>query len=376
MDTRQKLQLLADASRFDLACACGTKRNEDHRRRGEGGMWLYPVSLPNGGTSVMLKTLLSNSCTNDCKYCPFRCTRDVRRCTLEAEEVARVFMDYVRRRQVFGLFLSSGVVRSPDYTMSRLNAVAELLRRKYAYRGYIHLKVIPGASDAAIDAAVSLASAVSLNVEVPKASALAVLSDRKDFHRDIVRPVRRISALTARGCRYSRVKQTTQFIVGASTETDAEIVSATYGLYRRLHLNRVYFSAYQRGLGDPGIPGELRVDEHGIQDRLLTREHRLYQTDFLLRKYKWELDDIAFGDDGSLALETDPKQHWADRHPDFFPVRLLCASRADLLRVPGIGPTTAARIVEARRSGSNWMLPELGVRGRRLAQMQRYAVMQ
>ncbi len=376
MDTQQKLQLLADASRFDLACACGTKRNEDHRRRGPEGMWLYPVSLPSGGTSVMLKTLLSNSCVNDCRYCPFRCTRDAARCTLAAEEVACVFMDYVRRRQVFGLFLSSGVVRCADHTMDRLIAVAELLRHTHRYRGYIHLKVIPGASDAAIEKAVSLASAVSLNVEVPKASAMARLSATKDYQRDIVRPVKLISRLTGRGNRHSRVKQTTQFIVGAATETDAEIVRASFGLYRRLRLDRVYFSAYQRGLGDPALPGEQRPFSLSGAGDLLTREHRLYQADFLMRKYRWDETDILFDADGSLSLETDPKTRWAEAHPEFFPVPILTAPRSSLLRVPGIGPTTAARIVKARRNGSNWTLPDLGVRGKRLRQVAGYVVRQ
>jgi predicted DNA-binding helix-hairpin-helix protein len=373
MDTEAKLRLLADASRFDLACACGTKSSADHRQRSADGMWLYPVSLPSGGVSVMLKTLLSNACVNDCRYCPFRNTQDVPRCTLAAEEVARVFMDYVRRRQVFGLFLSSGVVRSPDDTMDRMIAVAEILRRRYGYRGYIHLKVIPGASDAAVERAVSLASAVSLNVEVPRRSVFEHLSRTKDYDRDIVRGVKLISRLTARGMPHARVKQTTQFIVGAATETDRDIVGATFGLYKRLGLQRVYYSAYQRGLGDPELPGERLVlaEPHDI----LTREHRLYQVDFLIRKYGWSEDDLFFEPDGNLSLELDPKQLWARRHPEVFPVRLLTAPKEALLRVPGIGPVTAKRILDARRNGSNWTLRELGVKGKRLELAAGYSVM-
>ena len=255
MDTQKKLELLADASRYDLSCACGTKDGDDHRRRGADGTWLYPVSLPSGGTSIMLKTLMSNACVNDCLYCPFRSGQDVPRCTLDPEEVASLYMDYVRRHGVFGLFLSSGVVRDPDHTMDRMLAAASILRKRYQYRGYIHLKVIPGASDAAIETAVGLASAVSLNVEAPKASYFRDLSGKKDFERDIVRPVKLISRLTEPGGRYGRVKQTTQFVVGAAQEKDTEILQATFGLYRRLGLSRVYFSAYQRGLGDPRLPG-------------------------------------------------------------------------------------------------------------------------
>ena len=219
-------------------------------------MWLYPATLPSGGTSIMLKTLLSSACANDCRYCPLRSGRDTPRHTLAPEEVAGLFLDFVRRGGIHGLFLTSGVLRDPDYTMDRLVAVAALLRRKHAYRGYLHLKIIPGASDAAIEEALALASAVSLNVEAPKRSAFAALSTRKDFDRDIVRPLKLISRLTGRGQRFAGVKQTTQFIVGASTETDADLIQATWGLYRRLHLARVYFSAYQRGLGDPSLPGE------------------------------------------------------------------------------------------------------------------------
>ena len=175
MQATERLKLLADASRYDLSCACGTQKDE-HRKRGPDGMWLYPATLPSGGTSIMLKTLLSSACAGDCRYCPLRSGRDTPRHTLAPEEVAEVFMEYVRRHHIHGLFLSSGVLRDPDYTMDRLVAVARILRRTHQYRGYLHLKVIPGASDAAIEETLSLASAVSLNVESPKRSAFAALS--------------------------------------------------------------------------------------------------------------------------------------------------------------------------------------------------------
>jgi predicted DNA-binding helix-hairpin-helix protein len=372
MDTRRKLAFLADESRYDLSCACGGK-NDDHRRRGADGVWVNPASMPRGGPSVMLKTLLSSACVNDCRYCPLRRQRDVPRYTLAPEELAEAFMGYFRRREIFGLFLTSGVVRDPDHTMGRMLAVMETLRRKHEYRGFLHLKIIPGCSDAAIEEAMRLASTVSLNVEVPKRSCFSGLSGRKDYDRDIVRPIKLIGRLRARGGPYARVKQMTQFIVGASDETDAEIVRATFGLYRRLRLSRVYFSAYQRGLGDPSIPGERGAA--GGRD-LLTREHRLYQADFLVRKYKWDLQDILFEADGSLSLSTDPKQRWADRHPGFFPVRLLAADRQSLLRVPGIGPVTAGRILQTRREGVLRGLRDVGLRGERLAKARSYVVME
>ncbi|MBI5239861.1 MAG: radical SAM protein [Elusimicrobia bacterium] len=363
MDTQAKLELLADASRYDLSCACGTKGGEDHRKRGAAGLWLYPVSLPRGGTSIMLKTLMSNACANDCRYCPFRSERDVPRCTMTPEEVASVYMDCVRRYGVFGLFLSSGVIGTPDHTMDRMLAAASILRKQYQYRGYIHLKVIPGASDEAIAQAVRLASAVSLNVEAPKASYFRALSAKKDFERDIVRPIKLISRLTADGGPYARVKQTTQFVVGAAEEKDSDILQTTFGLYRRWGLSRVYFSAYQRGLGDARLPGERSAVK---PEDLLTREHRLYQAEFLMRLYKWDVGDIALEPDGNLSLTADPKQVWAQRHPEFFPVRLRSAEKEALLRVPGLGPVTVARILAARRQGGIKALDEVGLKGARL----------
>jgi len=371
MDTHEKLAALADASRFDLSCACGTRDNDDHRRRGPDGVWLYPASLPRGGQCVMLKTLLSNACANDCRYCPFRNDRDVRRVTLRPEEVARAFIDLSRRGGVHGLFLSSGVVRDADHTMGQMAAVARILRRKHAYRGFLHLKIIPGASDAAIDDVLSLADAVSLNVEVPTAAAFAGLSRTKDYFRDIVRPLKRISQLTARGCRHGRVRQSTQFIVGAASETDAEIVRATSALYGRWGISRVYFSAYQRGLGDPSLPGEQR--EPRRPGDLLTREHRLYQVDWLLRKYGFAADEIQLDDDGNLSLAADPKETWAKHHPEFFPIDVNRAEREQLLRVPGLGPVTVGRILEARRGGGHLRsIDEVGRPGARLRKASSY----
>jgi predicted DNA-binding helix-hairpin-helix protein len=371
MDAIEKLKVLAEDSQYDLACACGTQ-DADRRRRGLEGKWLYPVALPQGGYSVLLKTLLSNSCVNDCKYCPLRSDRDLRRCTLQPDEVARMFMDYWRRRKVFGLFLSSSVVRNPDYTMDRINAVARLLRQRHGYRGYIHLKVIPGASDAAVEDSLSLASAVSLNIEAPGRQRFAVLSGKKDYDRDILRPLKLMGRLTGKGMRYSRVKCTTQFIVGASDEMDSEIVDYLLGLYGRLNFKRVYFSAYQKGLGDPDIPGERRPLE-GPEAPFL-REHRLYQVDFLTRKYGFRREDIIFDPSGNLRLDKDPKEVWAEGHPEYYPVRLNSADKEALLKVPGLGPETVHRILRARLEGRVARLEPLGVRGRRLQKIKRYVL--
>ncbi len=371
METIEKLKILSQDSQYDLACACGTTKY-DHRKRGLDGKWLYPVSLPQGGYSVLLKTLLSNACANDCKYCPLRLESNVQRCTLTPEEVANIFMGYYRRKKVFGLFLSSAVIGNPDYTMEKINAVARLLRERHEYRGYIHLKIIPGASDAAIEQAFSLATAVSLNIETPGKKHCANLSTKKDYESDIIRPLKLMGKLTGEGTRFSRVKCTTQFIVGASDETDSEIIRYAFRLYDHLNFKRIYFSAYQKGLGNPDIPGEKlpaeRPDSHFI------REHRLYQADFLLRRYGFKEKDFLVNRDGNLNLDKDPKQVWADSHPGFYPVRVNTSDRESLLRVPGIGPETVKRLLKTRREGRIRRIEDLGVRGKRAETIRKYVI--
>jgi len=368
-NTQEKLEILSADAQYDLACACGTSKDE-HRQRSGDGKWIYPITLPNGGKSVLFKTLLSNVCTNDCKYCPLREQMDVRRCSLRPEETAKVFLDYYNQRKVFGLFLSSGVLGSADATMDRLNGVARLLRKKHGFRGYIHLKIIPGASDAAVEEAVSLASAVSLNIETPGAKRLAKVSKKKRYIQDIIEPIKLISRLTGRGSRYQRVKQTTQFIVGAAGEPDAEIVKYMYGLYERLKMHRVYFSAYQKGLGDESIAGEQAGQEKPTD--ILMREHRLYQVDFLLRKYGFKESDIVFEKNENLSLSIDPKEAWALRHPEAFPVNINRASRFALLRVPGLGPVTVKRILEERKAGTIRHIEDVGKVGVRLEKAKQY----
>jgi predicted DNA-binding helix-hairpin-helix protein len=371
MDTLNKLKILSEDSRYDLACACGTAQDE-HRKRGPEGKWLYPVTLPQGGSTVLLKTLLSNACANDCGYCPLRSETNVRRCTLSPEEVARTFMEYFIRRKVFGLFLSSAVINNPDFTMDKINAVARLLRYKHHFRGYIHLKIIPGASDAAIEDAMSLSTAVSLNIETPGQKHFSALSLKKDYNRDIMHPLKLMGRLTASGEKFSRVKCTTQFIVGASDETDGEIIKYMFGLYTRLNFKRVYFSAYQQGFGHSAIPGERKflTDPHEV----FMREHRLYQTDFLIRKYGFRTEDIILDRNGNLRMDKDPKQIWAENHPEFFPVCINSADREALLRVPGLGPETVKRLLKIRREGRIGSMEALGIKGKRLQKVREYAI--
>ena len=368
-DTHQKLKILSTDAQYDLACACGTTK-EEHRRRTGDGKWIYPLTLPSGGKSILFKTLTSNVCTNDCRYCPLREQMDIRRVSLAPEETVKVFLDYYNQRKVFGLFLSSGVIGSADATMDRLNSVARLLRKRHGFKGYIHLKIIPGASNTSIEETVSLASAVSLNIETPGEKNLAKLSQKKRYLQDIIEPIKLIGRLTSPGARYERVKQTTQFIVGAAGEQDAQIVKYMHGLYERLKMHRVYFSAYQRGLGDESIAGEQIEPES--QADILMREHRLYQVDFLLRKYAFTESDIIFQKDGNLSLTTDPKETWALNHPDYFPVNINKASKFSLLRVPGLGPVTVNRILERRKQNHLSTIEDAGKVGARLQIAKKY----
>ncbi|HAM50416.1 MAG TPA: radical SAM protein [Nitrospiraceae bacterium] len=283
-----------------------------------------------------------------------------------------MFLESKRRGEVFGLFLSSAVINNPDYTMDKINTVARLLRYKHDFRGYIHLKIIPGASDAAIEDALSLASAVSLNIETPGGKHFEMLSGKKDYEKDIVRPMKLMSRLTGKGMKLSRVKCTTQFIVGASDETDSEIIDSVFDLYERLRFKRVYFSAYQKGLGDPNIPGERHFLSNPGEHFM--REHRLYQVDFLVRKYGFSRKDILVDGSGKLRLDKDPKQLWAERHPDFYPVRINSSDRATLLRVPGFGPDTVKKILAMRRERNISRFEEIGIKGKRLENALRYVI--
>ena len=209
---------------------------------------------------------------------------------------------------------------------------------------------------------------MSLNIETPGAAHLARLSTRKDYLQDIIRPIKRISELTAQGSRFAKVKQTTQFIVGPAGESDAEIVKYMWGLYDRLRMHRIYFSAFQRGLGDPTLSAEApgAHDSAAPLADPFMREHRLYQVDFLMRKYGFTDADIPYEQGGYLSLEIDPKEAWAARHPEFFPVRVNKASRSELLRVPGLGPVSVRRILELRRTQHVQSLEQLGPVGARL----------
>ncbi len=374
MDTLQKLEILSGDSQYDLACACGTKNPKEHRKRSEdGARWLYPVPLAAGGKGIMFKTLISNCCGNDCKYCPLRSNANARRCALTPDETVRAFLEQERRKHLIGLFLSSGVTGTPDTTMERLIASAEILRKRYSYKGYIHLKIIPGASEAAMLEALRYSTKVSLNIEVPGKRHFEKLSGCKNFERDIVAPLKFLASHTGRGTEFRHVQCSTQFIVGASDEKDYEILRYMDGIYNRLKFERVYFSAYQPGLGDPGIPGEQHFTLSSAPDKL-TREHRLYQADFLLRKYHFGVNEMMYDAQGNFELGADPKQVWADRHPECFPVNANQAPEEKLLRVPGLGPVAVKRILSARSVHRLHALTDANLRGAPANKASKYLV--
>jgi predicted DNA-binding helix-hairpin-helix protein len=367
-DTLQKLKILAADSQYDLACACGSKP-DDQRTRSPENQWIYPVTMADGRKTYLFKTMTSNVCTNTCRYCPLRVSQDPRRCCLEPAEVVKSFFEFHRAGLVSGIFLTSGMQGTPDRTMERLITTARLLRQQ-GFKDYLHLKIIPGASNAAIEDAVSLSSMVSLNIETAGEKHFKVLSSSKDYQRDIIRPLQLISQLTGKGGQYRRVRRTTQFVVGAAEEKDQELVRYSWGLYKKLKLNRIYFSAYQRGQGEPDLPGEHSCLTN---QQLLMREHRLYQTDWLLRKYGFTDEEIPFDAHGNLSLTTDPKELWAQAHPEFFPVNINRASRQQLLRVPGLGLITVQRVLDLRKKRSRIRsMTVLGPAGKRLHKARQY----
>ena len=373
MDTQQKLDILSRDAQYDLSCACGTKNPEEHRKKNHlGDGWLYPTTTASGGPGIILKTLMGNRCANDCKYCPLREKNDFRPVALSPYEMASFFYEFQLKRPLIGIFLSSAVLGDGEKTMDMLVSTAEILRKHFRYRGYIHLKIIPGASRASIESALSYASAVSLNIETPGSKHFSRLTDKKDYQKDIIEPLTFIAEQTAKGGRFSRVGTSSQFIVGASDESDQEILSYGSRMYSNLKMDRLYYSAYQGGLGDPSIPGEQHTEvrndqltlfdlgpQIGTSPEALMREHRLYQADWLLRKYGFFYEDLVFSKGGNLNLEKDPKLIWAESHPDKFPVSVKKASKEQLLRVPGIGPSFAERIVQGRGGSALSSLEDL-----------------
>jgi len=298
-----------------------------------------------GRRMPVLKILQTSACERDCFYCPFRAGRDFRRETLSPDDLAYTFDQMVRAGLVEGLFLSSGVVGTAR-SMDRMIATAELLRRKYGFRGYIHLKLLPGAEPAHIERAIALADRVSVNLEAPNPQRLERLAPHKEFRGALWGTLLRAAAMIrdARqaGRPVARAGTVTQFVVGPAGESDRELLSTTQALYDARALTRAYFSAFSP-VPDTPLEGEPPTS--------LLREYRLYQSDFLMRYYGFRADELVYDASGYLPLDRDPKLAWALAHPERFPVEVNRAGRFELLRVPGIGPRAADRILKARRWG-------------------------
>ncbi|GFE57680.1 putative DNA modification/repair radical SAM protein [Geobacter sp. AOG1] len=351
MELEKRLVILAESAKYDVSCASsGSKR---YNRDGIGNAASCGIchSWTSDGRCVsLLKVLLTNACIYDCAYCVNRRSNDVPRASLTPEEVAELTIGFYRRNYIEGLFLSTGVVHGPDQTMELLIRAARLLRETHRFNGYIHLKLVPGADPLLVEQAGRFADRVSVNIELPTRESLKLLAPDKS-REAIIGPMRTASGLITRSREERKVSrkaplfapagQSTQLIVGATPESDLQIIRLAEGFYNRLGMKRVYYSAFIPVAGGNRLPA-LPVPP-------LVREHRLYQADWLLRYYGFAAHEVL--DDGrpDLDLAVDPKCGWALRHLDLFPVEVNRADYEVLLRVPGIGVRSAKRIVRARR---------------------------
>ncbi len=354
MEIKQKLEILADAAKYDASCASsGTEKRNSRDGKGIGsttGAGICHSYAPDGRCISLLKILLTNFCLYDCVYCVNRVSSNVPRARFSAEEVVQLTLAFYRRNYIEGLFLSSGIIQSPDYTMEQVVEVARSLREEHDFRGYIHLKTIPDASPDLLARAGRYADRLSINIELPTATSLSALAPEKDsaaIRISMARLRERIDAgkdkstSGKRPPKFSPGGQSTQMIVGADATDDKTILTTSAELYGQYRLRRVYYSAFSP------IPDASPVLP--LQSPPLVREHRLYQADWLMRFYGFESHEIVTSEKGMLALDMDPKTAWALQHRAMFPVDINRAPKAILLRVPGLGVRNVQRILAARR---------------------------
>lgn len=324
------------------------------------------AALPGGKTMPMLKTLLTSACERNCSYCPFRAGRSYRRHTFSPDEMAKTFMDIYRAGMVKGLFLSSGIIKGGVTTQDKLLDTVEILRHRYNFPGYVHLKIMPGAEKDQVFRAMQLADRLSVNLEAPNPQRLALLAPMKIFYEELLRPLQWINEIRQNQPAYHSwngrwPSSTTQFVVGGVNESDLELLIISELLIKKSNLSRIYYSAFRPIVDTPM--------EHLPPENPL-RQHRLYQTSFLLRDYGFEMEELPFDANGNLPLEADPKEAWARQHLLHAPVELNQAAPQELLRVPGIGQKSMNRILTARRSGRLRELTDLqliGVQTKRLS---------
>lgn len=357
MSVMEKLRILTDAAKYDVACtSSGTSRGNDGTGIGSCvQMGICHSFAADGRCISLLKILFTNECIFDCKYCINRRSNDVPRASFTPDEICELTIEFYRRNYIEGLFLSSGILKSPDYTMELICAALEKLRKVYRFQGYIHVKVIPGASEELIQRAGFLADRMSVNLELATAEGLRTLAPHKTRDK-ILKPMRLVQNGRSQNAYELKVYhhapsfvpagQSTQMIVGATPETDYQMLHVAETLYQRFDLKRVFYSAFVSVNVDKALPAKTD------QGPPLLREHRLYQADWLLRYYKFEAKELLTEEEPNFNPLFDPKCNWALRHLEYFPVEVNRASYEMLLRVPGLGYRSAGRIVRARRLGT------------------------
>lgn len=356
MSLMDKLGILTDAAKYDVACtSSGVERRGNGRTAGNCAAGGICHSFSSDGRCIsLLKILFTNECIYDCKYCVNRCSNDVPRATFTPEEVCTLTMEFYRRNYIEGLFLSSGIIQNPTFTMELIYRTIWLLRNQYHFNGYVHIKAIPGAAAELIQRAGYLADRMSVNLELPTAEGLRTLAPNK-HRKNILAPMRQIQngihenknelMLYRNAPQFVGGGQATQMIIGATPETDYQIIKVAESLYQRFELKRVFYSAFVRVNEDKSLPSLSGGPP-------LLREHRLYQADWLLRFYGFEAGELLDEKRPFFNVMLDPKEDWAVRHLEVFPVEINRAPYETLLRVPGVGVKSARRIVAARRSGN------------------------
>ena len=353
LDLSTKLEILADAAKYDVACtSSGSTRGPKKGMLGTAVNGGICHSFTADGRCVsLLKILLTNVCVYDCQYCVNRRSNDVPRATFEPDEVAELTLNFYRRNYIEGLFLSSAVIKNPDYTMERMYETLSIVRNKYKFNGYIHVKAIPGADQELLRRVGYLTDRMSVNIELPSEQSLQLLAPDKS-KTSILEPMGYIKEqhfqskhevqIYKSAPTFVPAGQATQMIIGATPETDKKIVDLAQGLYNKMRLKRVFYSAYQ-----PIVESNAIVP---IDRPPLLREHRLYQADWLMRFYEFTSDEILDNDNPMLNLNLDPKCNWAVNNIDKFPIEVNTASKHMLLRVPGIGPGSVEKILSARKT--------------------------
>lgn len=339
MELKEKLNILADSAKYDASCSSSGSSRKNNAGIGNASFSGICHSYSSDGRCIsLLKILLTNACIFDCKYCMNRRSNTIKRAMFTPEEICKTTINFYRRNYIEGLFLSSGIVKSPDYTMNLMIETISMLRTKYHFGGYIHAKAIPGASTYLIQKLGSLVDRMSANIELPTENGLKLLAPNKDSDK-----VTKIMQYVKDNRKKDFVPagQSTQMVIGATQETDLDILDKSNSLYDKYKLKRVFYSAYIPVNKDKSLPN-LKLPP-------LTRENRLYQADWLLRFYNFKVEDLLDENNPNFDLLIDPKAAWALRHLDEFPKEINTCSYRDLLKIPGIGTTGAKRIVKSRK---------------------------